>query len=299
MRAALAVAATSLLLCTPGRAVAGGPKMKVVLSPLATVGVEGSSRGLRRIEGYVGRGLERVDGVSLLSRRATLGAIRKAGRPELKVCDGDPRCLAELGELVGATYTIYGEVGGLGSAQVVYLKLVDVGHARVVRSTTLELGGEQNPVEAAREAATRLLVPGRHVGRLRISVDVKGATIFVDGVQVGRSPARPLELPVGTHALRVTHPEFRDFVRFVDVKFDKEVRVDAPMQQFSIVASDMRRTGGAIGGGGPADRGEEPVPWYKRWYTIAGAGAVVFVTSAIVAGMLADGIKADREKTVR
>ena len=61
--------------------------------------------------------------------------------PRLRACDGNTKCLAELGALLSADTVIYGEVGGLGNVQVVYLKAVNVARAKELRSTTLEFGG--------------------------------------------------------------------------------------------------------------------------------------------------------------
>ena len=283
-------------------AVRAGPaaRQRVVVAPLATLGVESSSAEVRANQKLVARGLAALASIDVVGNAAMLDAIRRARRPELRSCDGEPGCLADLGQLVGAELAVFGEVGGLGRAHVIYLKLVDVASRREVRSTVLELGpdGANRGVPAdaeARAAATRLIAPGRYVGRLALDGNVAGASIFVDGALMARSPARPMSLAVGSHALRVTHPEFRDFVRFVEVGFDTTARVAVDLRPYRPVAGDIRRTELPRAVSGP-DPGVLPRPWYRRWYTVAGGGALLLLTSAVVVGLASGGLSFDREK---
>lgn len=283
---------------------ASGKNVRLLLAPPSTLGSEVKSRATRAIQRHLEAGIRGVGGFTLVPQRELDLALRRSRKAQLRNCDGDVGCLTALGELLKAKLVVHAEVGGLGDVQVVYLKLIDAERRRELRSTTLELGRKIDPTPRARAAAMRLLAPKRFVGRLVMNVDVKGATIYVDGERVATSPTRPIPLAVGTHALRVTHPEFRDYVRFVSVEFDKDISVKADLQQFPIVSSGMSPTGknGALAdpraNGNVIYRGVEPTPWYRRWYTIAGAAAVLLFTSAVTAGIIADGIDADREKTV-
>jgi hypothetical protein len=42
-----------------------------------------------------------------------------------------------------------------------------------------------------------------------------------------------------------------------------------------------------------------PAPWYRRWYTIAGGGALLLVGSALIVGALVDGTDADRSRPLK
>ena len=271
---------------------------KVVLAPLTTLGAESGSAELQAAQTLVAAGLAALDGVELVEHRAMLDRIKRARRPELRTCDGEARCLAELGRLVGADYAVYGEVGGLGTAQVIYLVLIDVTAGREIRTTVLELGGARPPADEARAAATRLLLPARYRGALVVDTPVKGASIYIDGELVARTPSGPVELAVGDHALRVTHPEFRDFVRFVDIEFDRTERIPVELKPYAEVSGDVRRQGGAARPRPVGPVQVEPTPWYRRWTTVAGGAALLFVTSAIVVGLASDGVDSDREKTL-
>ena len=260
---------------------------QVALAPLETVGARSKVAKTQRI---IARALGQVPDTTVVADSKVDRALRQT--PALRTCSGEASCLAQLGRAVGAQYVVSGEIGGLGDVEIVYLEIIDVAGARRLRSTTVELNKDDG--SAARGAAFQLLAPERYIGSLAVTVDVEGASIYIDGNRVARSPTGKLALAVGTHALRVTHPEFRDFVRFIDIAFDQETPVSIELQKFPIVASDMARDGRP---GSATDnviyRGTEPTPWYRRWYAVTGFGAAVLVTSAIVIGVIVDGIDAD------
>lgn len=302
---ALATAALTIAAARPAQARGGSGKaggVRLLLAPLSTLGSEAKSHSTRRVKRHLVRGLSAVGGYQLVPSRQLSRVLRR--KRELRSCDGAVRCLTTLGSLLRAKLVVYAEVGGLGSAQVIYLKLVDVDRRREVRSTTLELGRKSDAAQRARAAAIRLLAPKRFRGTLVTKVDLKGATIYVDGQRVAKSPAPPIPLSVGTHALRITHPEFRDFVRFVQIKFDERATVKADMLQYPIVSSGMNQKGDSSTPNVPNNnnviyKGVKPTPWYRKWYVIAGAAALVLVGSAVTVGLIVDGIDADSEKVVR
>lgn len=300
-RAMLAAVAVVVAIAPP--AVAGptpakrSVRKKVVLAPLSTLGEEARSREVRHMERAVMDGIAAQPNTAIVSMTKLLAELKQARRDDLRNCDGEVACLADLGVLLSADLVVYGEVGGVGELQIAYLKLIEVAGRRELRSTTLELDGKAD-AEAARAAAVRLLDPGRYVGTLALDVDVGGASIYIDGALRARSPAKPMPLSVGTHAVRITHPEYRDFVRFVDVRFQSSQRIQVGLQQYPIVASEMRKTEAErlVDPAGPVRDG--PTPWYRQWYTIAGAGAALVVTSAIVFAVVSGGVDADQEKVI-
>ena len=265
----------------------------VVVAPLTTLGAEDTSASAKKVQDELEEALDGVEDTRVISAKAALAAVKKAKRPELRVCEGDLTCLTELGKVVGADLVVAGEAGGLGDVKIVYLQLVEVSRGRLVRSTTLEV--DDGDSGGAAGAAYRLLAPDRYVGTMSLEVDTPGASIYVDGKRVGKSPAPPIELSVGTHALRVTHPEYRDFVRFVDIGFGANTTLDAALQQFPIVQNEMTGAGAPAGNVTYIDK---PAPWYRKWWAIAAFSGIVVVGAAATAGIIADGVDADTVRPV-
>jgi hypothetical protein len=325
VRRSLAVA-VALLLTGPARAQppakpapVGKPapapaKLKLVLAPVLALG-GGSHADAARIERVLAGGFAGLDPIALVPAATLAEAIRAARRPELRACDGELGCLAELAGLVGADQIVHAELGGLGDAEVVFLELVDARARARVRTTTLELGAEAGRVDAAaRAAVTRLVLPGRYVGTLAITTGrVDGATIYVDGERI--RPDRPrllagpragaasgsgawLRLAVGPHAVRVTHPNYRDFVRFVDVEFGKAGILVVDLVPYNVVDRELARTGGARPVAAPREQAVA-APWYRRWPVVAGGGALLFLTSALVVGAIVDGTDAEDHATIK
>lgn len=288
----LAILAAVLL--TAG--VAHAAPRTVVLAPMSALGAEDTSASAKQIQGELEKALGAIDDVTVIAGKPVLDAIKKAKKPQLKVCEGETACLAELGKLMGADLVVAGEAGGLGDVSVVYLELVDVAAAKSVRSTTLEVG---NTAEGgASGAAYRLLAPEQYTGTMILELDVAGATVYVDGKRVGKATAgKPIPFSVGTHALRVTHPEFHDFVRFVDVGFHADAKVAVSMKEFPIVSTELTGTG-AGNPGSKVTYLDHPTPWYRKWWAIAAFSGVVFVGAAATAGLIADGVDADTVRPV-
>jgi hypothetical protein len=212
--------------------------------------------------------LERVTGAKLPAR-ATIEQL-EAANPKLAGCTANPACLTPLAKALKATRVVAGNVGGLADSYVINLKLVDRdGHELRRVSATLR-GSSEELIDEVRVAAFRLIAPERLVGAIAVLSDVPGATVRLDGVEVGRTPLQaPLfDLSVGVHQLEVTREGFSPFAESVPVRFEKttEVVVHQP-----IVA------GAGAGAGTPGGRGKRI---YERWYFWAGVGVV-----AIAAGV--------------
>ena len=272
-----------------------GDERPVLIAPIQVIGSQYSAKKAREIRAKLANAVDSIDGIRVVSSSPLRTRIRAANKPRLHTCEGTPICLAELGALMNAEGVIYMELGGLGSLHVAYLKLVDVRSKREVRSTTLEMHKGAVSPQATRAAAYRLVALRRYTGQLHIATDVHGASIFVDGKRIAKSPTPPITLAVGTHALRVTHPEFRDFVQFVDIQFDQPTSVKVGLQQYPIIATELQKTPVLVR---PRPHKKAKTPWYKRWYTIAGASTIAVIGTAVVVGILSDGIDFNEEVTL-
>jgi len=237
----------------------------VAVAPLSTLGAEDRSASTRQLTAQIEAALATLPGTRVIGAAAVSDAIKKAKKPQLKVCERDIACLAELGRLVGAAVVIDGEVGGLGDSKVVYLGATDVTTGKELRSTTLSVGSKTDDTGGAPGAAVRLLEPERYRGTVRFAIDVGGAVVYVNGSRAALKN-NELSLPVGTQAVRITHPEYRDFVRFIDVPYGRTLEVPVGLTQYRAVQHDIQ--------GRPINSDRinyvDP-PWYRRWYVYGGS----------------------------
>ena len=79
----------------------------------------------------------------------------------------------------------------------------------------------------------------------------------------------------------MTHPEYHDFVRFIDVTYGKTTDVAVSMQQYPIVRRDLQ--GRPTGGDGVVY--VDP-PWWRRWYVVGPAAVGLAVVTGIVVAAL-------------
>jgi hypothetical protein len=188
----------------------------------------------------------------------------------------------------GGARVLQADMARLGGGRVLYLQSLE--GAKPLQSTTVTLTGESGELSAADKKALRaalieVLVPAMHVGRIALKVDVPGAVASIDGIaQSGTS----FEAPVGTHALRVTHPAYRDFLRFVEVAYDETLSVDVALSMYPLTEGEM------------AEKLKKPttapkkLPWYRSWWALTLVGvAVTGVTTGIVWGVR-PGVGSDR-----
>jgi hypothetical protein len=252
----------------------------VAITPLSTLGAEDKSAATKKLVTQIEQAFAALPGTKVVPAAQVNAAIDKAKKPQLKQCEGEAACVTELGKLVGAQLVVTGEVGGLGDSKVVYLKLIDVGSARELRSTTLAVGAKDTPSGAA----VRLSDPDKYRGNVKFAFDVTNATVQVNGTKVQLTANKQLALPVGTHAVTVTHPQYHNFVKFVEVEYGKTTDVQVGMKQYPIVEHDIQARPGTT------DRIEytEP-PWYRRplYYGI-GIGVFAIVTGVVMARVAHD-----------
>jgi hypothetical protein len=253
----------------------------VAVAPLSTLGAEDKSAATKKVLGQIEQAIAAL-GNKVVPAAQVSAAVDKAKRPQLKACEGDTACLTELGKLVGANVIVTGEVGGLGDSKVIYLGATDVGTGKEMRSTTLTLGAKDDG-GGATGAAIRLLDPERYRGTVHFAIDVGGASVFINGAKTTLGPKGEVALPVGTQAVRVTHPQYHDFIKFIDVTYGKTTDVPVGLQQYPIVEHDLKAKPTSLDKVILVDP-----PLWRRWYVAGPAIVVLAVGVGVLAGALAN-----------
>jgi hypothetical protein len=267
------VLACSLLVAMTAPAFA---ERTVAVAPLSTLGAEEKSATTKQILSDIEAAIGSF-GNKVIPAATVAAAIEKARKPQLKACEGDTACLTELGKLVGAQVVVSGEVGGLGDSKVIYFSATDVATGKELRSTTLTLSANEGS-GGANGAAIRLLDPDKYRGSLHFVIDVGGATVFVNGSKVTPGAHGELALAVGTQAVRVTHPQYHDFIKFIDVTYGKTTEVPINMQEYPIVEHDFKARPTSQDTVVMVDK-----PIWRRWYVLYPAIAVIGVGVGVLA----------------
>jgi PEGA domain len=271
------------------------PTLIVALAPMNTLGAEDTSATAHQFEAAIEKELAGLGTIKLISTHDVVEATKKAKKPALRACDGNAACLTELGGLVGANLVVFGEVGGLGDVQFLSLGSIDVATGKEQRRVRGSLALSEDGGVAG--TVTRLMAPDKFAGQLGLTVSVAGASIYVDGKRIGKSPMTSARLLVGTHALRITHPEHRDYVRFVDIGYGATTAVDVKLEQFASIESSVESTATPIAPGA-INYVDGPPRWYRRWWAIAGFAAVAVGGAIVVGAAIDQSIDADGHGTV-
>jgi hypothetical protein len=282
----------AILLLSAHLALAAQP-MRVAVLPLRDLGL--GSEAVAELERTLIEAIAAQPGFSVANLSSS---GRLVGPKNLSVNDAAGRA-QQLGKEVNASRALVVDVARLGDGQVVYLQGIDPKKGEAVGSTTVSLSnGHPLPNadrDALRGAVVRILKPDQYLGHLILKLDVKGAEAQLDGRPLAGDLARPVDVTVGTHALRVTHPAYHDFLRFLDVGFDQTVELSVPLAAYALTQGEMAERKRRDATGAP-----KPVPWYRSWWALTVGG--IFITGITVGVVIAarpDPISGDRSLNFR
>jgi hypothetical protein len=114
--------------------------------------------------------------------------------------DESPACMAQAGKSMGATKLIFGNVKRAGTDYQVTLKLLDVNRSAVDASTADTIARRKAEPTVFRSLAPVWIakLTGKSTGvngSLQIRANVAGATVSLDGANVGATGPQPLAIP--------------------------------------------------------------------------------------------------------
>lgn len=120
--------------------------------------------------------------------------------------------------------------------------------------------------------------------RLVIAIDVDGANVALDGVDLGASPVAPVEVREGAHELTIRAPGHEPFARRVEVP-SAGLRVDVRLAP----AADEAARLAAADAGTTFDAVETSDPLWKKWWLWAAVGGAVVVGLVVGIAVAASG----------
>jgi hypothetical protein len=226
---------------------------------------------VQRLETLFRMELDRLDKQPLPSR----SAVDKAVTPAEQNCTGEEKCLAAIGKRLGVDLVVTGTVGSLGDNYVLNIKVVDVatGKSQKMQSDPLR-GSPDDLIEGVRVAAYKLLAPDQLHGAVQIQSDIIGASVAIDGKDIGKTPLPDQgvinKLALGKHTLRVESKGYDVFEQPIEVHFQKVSPV-----LVKLLPSDV------VIGTGKIVRVERDPLYERPWFIAAVAVGAVVLTGVV------------------
>lgn len=256
---------------------------KIAVLAIDALGMEAEL--VARLETLFRMELERLATTPLPTRREVDRVVQS--RRSFRACAGEDKCLAEIGDKLGVDVVLYGSVAALGDSYVVNIKAVDSKTGKQLRRIATEplRGSPDELIDEIRVTAYRLLAPEQLLGGVNVLTDMIGASIRIDGKEVGKSPLPgPItRLALGEHKLAVVADGYMPFEETITVRFQKATRV---VVRLVVEGSEGGSTAITTG---PARTVVRPAatPWYSSKWVYLGVGVAAGVLGGYVGYRLA------------
>lgn len=272
------------------------PAKRAVIAPVASPSHDAAAAKLGVSIEHALIEATRAAGVELVNLDG--GKLKAPARLDPKA-DPRPQVKAQaLAHELSAELAISAEPQALGEGAVVYLQVGD-GTGGVKGSTTVAVSAECLKTVGELERALRgglvqILEPKAFTGSLELRIDVNGAQLEIDGKKTALpTSGNAIALSVGPHAVRVTHPAYRDFLRFVDIRFDRTESQQVTMAAFPLTEGEMDERHKR------ADTPKRKVKWYRSWWALTITGVVIAGATAGIAYGARSGLSADQSTGFR
>ncbi len=165
--------------------------------------------------------------------------LKEQGFQQSGACDATS-CLVEAGQYLGVQKMFGGTIGKFGSVFAVELRMIDVKTGEIDLSFSREYTGDVSTLlRAMKEAAAEFskwkpkptAVPMAEAraeyGSLRVQSTPAGAKIFLDGSEVGSTPALLPNLEVGEHNIVIVKEGYSSFSKTVSLAKNVTASVNA------------------------------------------------------------------------
>lgn len=183
-------------------------------------------------------------------------------------CQGEPACVANIGQRLGAREVLLVGVSQLGDV-ILAIQRIKVPSGEVLGRVADSLSRRGRvPPALLRRYLRRLLPPEefKRYGKIIVRTEALGDRVLVDEIDRGKTPIAPLTVPApGRYTVRVQRPGHRDFVARLDVLPEATVAVKPNLSPV----------------------GHKP-SWYEKWWVWALVGGVVAGSATALAIGLAD-----------
>ena len=165
-------------------------------------------------------------------------------------------CAVQVGQVLGVSRMITGTIGKFGKTYTIDVRVIDIETSRIIEAIPLDYTGElEGLLGEIRKVAFRLsgkeVEPTRTptpskveeaVASLTLTTVPVGATVYIDGINLGLTPTTLDEIRTGKHDLKFTKSGYVDDERDVTVEPGerKVVRVDLERLNVIDIVSNPR-----------------------------------------------------------
>jgi TolB-like protein len=159
--------------------------------------------------------ISRAGGNRVLDR-ANLGKVLdEIALQQTGIFEGDP---ARIGKLAKADILVVGSVSGSERSMVVTFKAIQVSTGNILDGKIVK-GNSDRIIElsAAASSSMAAILTGKNVGSISVSTNPEGCDVFIDGIEVGRSPVVEYKIVSGSHRILVVKEGYIDAETTVNV----------------------------------------------------------------------------------
>lgn len=190
-------------------------------------------------------------GVYNVQERGKMEAIFDEMKFQLSGCASE-ECVVQAGQLLGAEKMLYGSVGHLGNFFTLELMILDVETGSIEQTCSYEVQGDIGRLlKGAEEALSELLdldysgdtssganqPTGNPIqsaftgigGRLDIETSPTGASVFLDGEELGKTPLTKQNIRPGSQVLLLRLENYQDHSQNIQIESGEIEKIDCSM----------------------------------------------------------------------
>jgi TolB-like protein len=164
----------------------------------------------------------------------------------------DASCMIEVGQLLSVRRMVAGTVGKIGGLFTIDVKVIDVSTGEIVLTHSENIKGTIEDVfltsvpGIAEAFVEKLLDEKPKTGRLTVRSEPPGASVAVDSVDVGTTPLRDYELPVGTHTVGLVLKDYAGQHKTVDIVGGQRAEISFALSRSSDYVKQTSKRRGRV-----------------------------------------------------
>ena len=146
-------------------------------------------------------------------------------------------CIVKVGQLLGVEKMVTGKIGKLGETYYISITMTNVETGVVEGMADEEYTGEIGQLfkvmsrVAWRLAGEKVVVAKKDTGTLQITSVPQGATVMLDGKEVGATPIKLDNIKVGEHKIALSLKDYQEYRKDIRISPDETLKVEASLRR--------------------------------------------------------------------